>query len=182
MDEELDLNHFELDLYEKKRLKKRKKRTWFIFFGGVLFLSLCAVPVYRERAPKWKSLSVARQLAMELERMKTKSIEVQVPLRMVVGDTGIVKIEKIGSCEANQEASRDGITNEKEFLIDPKNETTMFPVRETKQICFDPVHGWVSPQKKLTLIFVPVKDLSEQRMDRASYLEIQDQTINIVIN
>ena len=51
-----------------------------------------------------------------------------------------------------------------------------------QQICFDPVDGLNFPKNKKVIVVVPVKDLAESRLDRASYVEIETASARIAIN
>lgn len=50
------------------------------------------------------------------------------------------------------------------------------------QLCFDPVSGVSFSKTKKVFVVLPVKDLAESRLDRASYVEVENQTAKISIN
>jgi hypothetical protein len=50
------------------------------------------------------------------------------------------------------------------------------------QICFDPVYGLDGVKTRKVLVIAPVKDLSESRLDRASYVILEGESAKISIN
>ena len=50
------------------------------------------------------------------------------------------------------------------------------------QVCFDPVYGLEGVRSRRVLVVAPVKDLTEQRLDRASYIVLEGESAKISIN
>lgn len=192
MDEHLDRKYLEVELYEKNLVRERRKKLILISLAFTVFLFLCGMPVFNERLPKWESLKAARKIAVEIEKLKTESLQLKKPLLLSVLDNGQVKVEEVGNCgvgsgesfaikeklhEVNwmDPADEIGLLNQ----VDAKKLNLNFAVQ---QICFDPVSGVSSPKVKKVFVVAPVKDLAESRLDRASYIEIDSTSARISIN
>jgi hypothetical protein len=50
------------------------------------------------------------------------------------------------------------------------------------EICFDPVFGLEGLKGSRVVVLVPVKDLAEHRLDRASYVVLEGESAKISIN
>jgi hypothetical protein len=74
-----------------------------LVFGSalVLFLSLCAVPVVKERLPKWRSLRAAREISTALEGVKTLSIREKRPIRLKFIGGGQYRVDVLERCGAD---------------------------------------------------------------------------------
>ena len=187
MAESLEHEWRTFELYEKIRLRERRKRFLVLFVGAVLFLSLCAVPVVQERTLKWQSLRAAQHISVELEKLKTLAITQKKPARLSFVENGEVKIEVIDHCTDGPSAS-EGVRKK---WPDAQGELRIMKTAEAKdfgvalavdQICFDPVFGLENLKSKEVIIVVPVKDLSDHRLDRASYVVLESESAKISIN
>lgn len=196
MDEHLDQHernerqYLEVELYEKILVRERRKKALLITLALTIFLFLCGIPVYNERLPKWKSLKAARKIAVQIEQMKTQSLHMKKPLKLTIIENGQLKIEQVSDCTSaaadvpGEKFREDSWTTESDEVsllseVDAKKLNLNLAVH---QICFDPVQGVNVPKVKKVFVIVPVKDLAESRLDRASYVEVESATAKITIN
>jgi len=194
MDERLDRNFLEGELHEKIIVRERRRRRILIGVTLTLFLVLSAVPVYQERLPKWEGLDAARRLAVEIERLKTDAIRLKKPLKLTLSESGEVRVDVVNDCEAGAPAGPETAGAEPlrtENWKSGNNTLSMLPVEQARklnlnlvvdQLCFDPVNGLSQAKSKKVLVILPVKDLAESRLDRASYVEVETPTARISIN
>jgi Tfp pilus assembly protein FimT len=187
MDQPLEEEWRHFELYEKIRIRDQRRRFWTLLSAGFLFLALCAVPVIQERLPKWRSLDAARQLSLELEHLKTRAIQEKKPMRMTFSDSGMFRVEQVSDCSAGgverleQEAAWSHHENELRVLT--KEELARFSLAQgVSQVCFDPVYGLPDVKGRLVLVIAPVKDLADERLDRASYVILEGESAKISIN
>lgn len=192
MDEHLERNYLEVELHEKVVVRERRRKGILIGIALVLFLFLCGVPVFNERLPKWESLQAARTLAIELEKLKTESLRLKKPLRMSVSAAGQLEVVQVQGCEASADGTQ--VAEEKVYsrnwhqstdalsLMGESEAKSMKMKYVVNELCFDPVSGLHSPKTKKVFVILPVKDLAESRLDRASYVEVESQTAKISIN
>lgn len=192
MDEHLERQYLEVELYEKIMVRERRRKAILISMAFILFLFLCGIPVYNERFPKWESLKAAREIAVEIESLKTESLHLKKPLQLSVLENGQFKIEIVSHCKSS---SSDEITAEQvpadKSWKDSSTEVALLGEADAKklnlnstvrEICFDPVYGMNFPKMKKVFVLVPVKDLAESRLDRASYIEVETTSARISIN
>ncbi len=192
MDEHLERQYLEVELYEKIIVRERRRKAILICLAFSLFLFLCGIPVYNERLPKWESLKAARKIAVEIERLKTESLHLKKPLQLSILDGGLLKVEQVSGCgiPSDELATAQELISEKKWAradggvallseADAKRLHLNFTVR---QICFDPVNGLSSSKTKKVIVLVPVKDLAESRLDRASYVELETSSARTTIN
>jgi len=185
------------ELYEKKRVRTRRSRLIYISMAVLLFLVLCSVPVVDERAPKWHTLKIARDLSVEVEKLKTLAIKSKRPAQMSFLDSNLLQIDLLEHC-AGTKVSPHEIThtpflkepvvtkrwgNDDQYKILTPAEAKEFSiVLVGENVCFDPVDGLVSQYTKQVIAIVPVKDLAEKRLDRASYVIIDGESAKVNIN
>jgi len=173
------------ELYEKIRVRERRKKLSISILALILFLVLCAVPVVNERAPKWKSLRAAQQLSVEVEKLKTFAIHEKKAAKLTFLADGSEKVEILSDCK---EASGNLVDehpwrNEGGRLkvLTPDEAKALDVNLVVDQICFDPVYGLEGSQRHV-LVIAPVKDLTEHRLDRASYVILDGDSAKISIN
>lgn len=192
MDEHLERPYLEDELYEKVVVRERRRKGLLITLAFILFLFLCGIPVYNERFPKWESLRAAKNIAVEIEKMKTESLHLKKPLQISVQENGQIKVEAVADCVSGSTGSnQDGGQLYGKNWKHPESAVTILAGDEAKklklamvvqQICFDPVTGMHGSKTKKVFIIVPVKDLTEARLDRASYVEVTNSSASIAIN
>ncbi len=187
MDRPIEEEWRNFELYEKVRVRENRKRLILISLTALGFLSLCAVPVVDERLPKWRSLQAAQRLSVQLERLKTLSIQEKKPVRMHFMAGGHYQFEVVNECQSETPLR---IVNEGTWpdsdgalKILSADEAKILSLKlATDQICFDPVFGLEGVKSKKVVVIAPVKDLSEQRLDRASYIILDGESAKISIN
>jgi len=187
MAEPLEEEWRNFELYEKVRIREQKKRFWLIALAGVVFFGLCAVPVIEQRLPKWTGLDAARSISLVLEHLKTRAIQERKPLRIRFNEDGKYQIEILNECkdEIPIKLAEEGVWPSKSGMLKvlTRSELSRFSIGlGVESVCFDPVFGLAGTQNKQVLVVVPVKDLSEDRLDRASYIVLQGESANISIN
>jgi hypothetical protein len=192
MDEYLDRGFLEGELHEKIVIRQRRRRRILVSVAFLLFLFLCSIPVYQERLLKWQCLGAARKIAEAIGQMKTESIRLKKPLVLKLTAEGAMDVFAVSSCETEGEA--EAATAEKLKSLSWGNGASnlaMMPVEEARKlnlnlvvdrICFDPVTGLSAAKSKKVLVVLPVKDLAESKLDRASYVEVESSTARISIN
>lgn len=187
MDQPIEEEWRNFELYEKTRIRDQRRRFWTIVLAGFLFLLLCAVPVIHERLPKWKTLDAARELSLELEHLKTRAIQEKKSMRMTFGESGIFRIEQVSDCSGGRveklEREETWSHHGGELKVLSTEELSRFSLSQgTANVCFDPVFGLPEVKNRLVLVIVPVKDLAEERLDRASYVILEGDSAKISIN
>jgi hypothetical protein len=187
MDQPLEEEWRNFELYEKTRIRDQRRRFWTLAFAGFLFLALCSVPVVEDRFPKWKTLDAAREISLELEHLKTRAIQEKKAMRMTFGDSGLFRIEQVSDCSGGRverlEREAPWSSHEGELKVLSKEELSRFALAQgAAQICFDPVFGLPEVKNRAVLVIAPVKDLAEERLDRASYVILEGESAKISIN
>jgi hypothetical protein len=187
MDRPLEEEWRNFELYEKVRVREHRKRFFFIALAILIFFGLCSVPVFEERLPKWRSLEAAQELSVEIEKLKTLAIHEQKPIRLRFLEGGKFRFEVISQCDSQEilrvakEANwpdADGALK----VLSHEEARAMSLVLASDELCFDPVFGVDGMKTKKVLIIAPVKDLSEGRLDRASYVVLEGESAKISIN
>jgi hypothetical protein len=187
MDRPLEEEWRNFELYEKVRIREHRKRFLLVALTTFLFFGLCSVPVFEERLPKWKSLQAAQRLSVELEKLKTLSIHERKPVRIRFLENGKFQLEMLAQCQST-EVLRVAVEGN---WPDSQGELKILSTEEAQkmqlklaidQLCFDPVFGLDGVKTKKVLIIAPVKDLSEGRLDRASYVILEGESAKISIN
>lgn len=192
MDEHLEKGYLDEELYEKQVVRQRKRKAILISSALSVFLVLCGLPVVQERMPKWKSLRAAREIAHEIQQVKTHAIREKKPVLLTVFEGGTLKMERVDSCKpdsmgvySGSELLREGVWNhaDRELTLLGPLEAKQFKLsRLVQQICYDPVLGVPSPETKKVMMIVPVKDLTDSKLDRASFVEVDSSVGKVSIN
>jgi hypothetical protein len=122
-----------------------------------------------------------------LEHLKTRAIQERKPLRIYFKDDGKYQIEVLNDCKdanAVRIAEEGSWTSGAGALkVLSRAELSRFSIGlGVESVCFDPVFGLTGNQSRQVLVVVPVKDLSEERLDRASYVVLQGESAIISIN
>ncbi len=192
MGEPLERQYLEVELYEIIQKRERRRKLILILLSLSVFLFLCGIPVYKERFPKWQSLRAARKISIEIEMLKTEAIRLKKPLLLTLADNGGLKIEQVNHCQNSGSEPRkvEEVLQSRQWdnadgevsLLDEAESKKLNLALAVQNICFDPVSGADSVKSKKVMIVVPVKDLAETRLDRASYVEIESSSARISIN
>lgn len=181
---------FEGELHEKVQKRERRRRTLVVGTVFVVFLLLCAIPVYQNRMPKWRGIQAAAQLSVLLEGIKTRSIQTQKAVRLHVSRTGGTRIDVLDSCEPGAKA----IQSESGTWPNAEGQLEVLSVVQAKmmglefvsdEVCVDPVQGLM--EEKRVLVIVPVNDLAqsesnEEALGRASYVTVIGDSAKISVD
>ena len=187
MDRPIEEEWRNFELYEKVRVREHRKRFVLISLTVLLFFALCSVPVFEERLPKWRSLRAAQRISVELEKLKSLAIHEKKPVRMIFLADGHFRMEIVSQCQsdAGLKIVREGEWPDAEGTLKvlSAEEAKTFSLKlANDQICFDPVFGLDGVKTRKVLVIAPVKDLSESRLDRASYVILEGESAKISIN
>ena len=187
MDRPIEEEWRNFELYEKIRVRENRKRIIFLGTATLLFFGLCSVPVIEERLPKWRSLRAAQEISVDIERLKTLAIQEKKPVRLRFLDGGRYQFEIVSKCDAVTPISvlREGTWPDADGALKvlPTNEARSLSLKlAIDDFCFDPVFGIEGMKGKRVLVIAPVKDLAEQRLDRASYVIFENESAKISIN
>jgi hypothetical protein len=187
MDRPIDEEWRNFELYEKVRVREHRKRFILITLTLLLFFSLCSVPVFEERLPKWRSLRAAQILSVEIERMKTLAIHEKKPIRLRFLGDGHFQMEVIEKCDSEPvlKIAREGVwpNSDGSLKILSGDEAKKLSLKLANDlVCFDPVFGLDGVKTRKVLVIAPVKDLSDDRLDRASYVILEGESAKISIN
>ena len=139
MDEHLERQYLEVELYEKIVVRERRRKAILISLASMIFLFLCAIPVYNERFPKWESLKAARNIAVEIQRIKTESLNLKKPLLLSVLENGMIKVERVSSC--NIAPGQTPIAEEQLYeknWINSNEAITLLSETDAKKLKFNP--------------------------------------------
>ncbi len=164
------------ELWEKvEHRARRKKRLWIAGTIGV-FLLLSAVPILRDRWPKWASLGAARRLAREVNLMKREASVAHAAFRIRFNGALEFQIEKSASCSEGGAVVRKGSLREGDrgyALIAPAAGEELGVPGLIESFCYDYLSGSEPVLKGRPLVgfgIIPVNDLAEKRTDRVSML------------
>jgi hypothetical protein len=177
------------ELWEKVEVRERRNRRGWIVLTGLLFLILSAIPVILEQGPRWKSLSLARQVASELNRVRRDAALLHEPMnvRLVFDEWMTIQVSRVKSCQDEAPASLY-----RQERLDPRAQAKFrwadseiaqkFGLEKMVQsLCFDPIRGWsIEGQEPVGIAIFPVRDLAEMREDRAAVVWVSgiDQSIS----
>ena len=126
-------------------------------------------------------------LSVEIEKLKTLAIHEKKPVRMIFLEGGKFRLEVLVGCQSDVSLKvlREGT------WPDANGDLKVLSADEAKklslklandQICFDPVFGLDGVKTRKVLVVAPVKDLSDDRLDRASYVILEGESAKISIN
>ena len=169
------------ELWEKVELREIRKRRFWILSTILMFLVLSAIPICIERLPNWVARSLTRQLAQEVNHLKMEASVARMPYRLKFTDSAGLNytVEKISDCRFPKgEIVRTRSLNSLSFVnsftwFTPSHGAEMGVPGLVDQFCYDPLLGSdiaMRGKKMEGLAVIPVKDLSEKRLDRMSIL------------
>ena len=178
------------ELWEKIELRLRRQKRLWILATFVLFIVLSSVPILIDRWPKWKTRSIARQLAQEVNRVKQEAIAARAAYRLrFVGDGKLdFVVERLASCTATEGEKIRTVS-----LVDGSKRDSFAWVNSSKglelqipglvnEFCYDSLIGSVAPVQEKDMIafgIMPVNDLTEKRIDRLSLLMLSGASAEI---
>ncbi len=173
------------ELFEKIRIRKRRRTLWMGFVVSTVFLSLCAIPVVRERLPQWNAVRASREIVLLLEEAKILAQKERIPVRLKF-ETDRVNIDFPKSCTdpLPTEFAKTWSWTQHSFpvqLMDSSLATQNGLGVKLLEFCFDPVLG-VSQESKSSLVVIPSVDIPVQRLDRISVVTVDGADGRIQLN
>ncbi len=177
------------ELYEKVEARKAKKRRVWIIFTITFFLILSAIPVIVDRRGKWQSYTAVRKLGQELNALRREAALGQKAVRLRFTAPGTLKyvVETAIHCDSQSWAQ----IRLADLLKEPRSfDYAVITASQSKDLdipglinnfCYDPFRGTQTDLDALPVksgmektpnafAVIPVKDLTEKRLDRVSFL------------
>lgn len=174
------------ELWEKIEVNERRKKRIWVICAVIVFLAISAIPAWIENRPKWVTLAASRRLTATLSHLKARAAVEHQAFRLRFDEAGSLSyvIERVASC-ALKDATHSQVTERGQLLSDALSKDYLLLSRWDAQsvgvpgveesFCYDPLHGvWSGVEdgagRGLKGIgVISVKDLTEGRMDRASF-------------
>ena len=108
-------------------------------------------------------------------------------MRMSFSEQGVFRIERVADCAGGRpervESEGEWAHEEGRLKVLSVEELSRFSlIQGVAQVCFDPVYGLTDVKGRMVLVIAPVRDLSEERLDRASYVILEGESAKISIN
>ena len=195
------------ELWEKVEVRLRRNRRVWIGATVLVFLALSAIPIVMDRWQKWATRELAKDLALEINRVKKDAAISRTPLRLVITsqDKFEFSVSQVSSCD-NKTPQINGPTfpnSPATPLPKPSVRTGVlaggkwegrFTVINSEQAeklgipgivneyCYDPYQGSSVESKPLDAVgfgIIPVKDLTENRIDRLTVLLLTGASADI---
>lgn len=185
------------ELWEKIRLKERRRRNLWISGTAAVVIVLSAIPVTWNRSPKWDTLAAARFLASEIQSLKREAAISHTALRIrfeSITPMGYV-VEKVSNC-GSKESTRPQVLRAGSLLpaskaasysiLSPETGRAIGLERITSNYCYDPLAAPAavppidSPlPTEMAFAIAPTHDLGadaahEPRLDRLSFVLFSD--------
>ncbi len=170
--------HYELWEKVEQRLNRRK---WLWISGTILlFLALSAVPVIRDRSPKWTSQAAARRLAREVSMMKRDAAIQHAAFRLRFGDPTkdlSFVVEKGTSCSGSDWVAvrsgklTHGRASSSYALVQPELGAELGVPGLASAFCYDSLSGSEALLRGVPVVgfaVAPAQDLMDKRSDRMS--------------
>ncbi|MGZ3698094.1 MAG: hypothetical protein ACXWPM_04620 [Bdellovibrionota bacterium] len=175
------------ELWEKIELRLRRNRRFWIGGAVLLFLAFSAIPVFMDRIPKWKAMSLSRQFAQEVSALKRQASMERAAFRIRVlpGSALALMVEKGRSCADSQFAPVRQIRLESsgEFgVLTPNQGAALGIPGLVSSFCYDSLSGSDAVLHGEALVgfgLIPVNDLTARRMDRISILLLKGPSAEI---
>ena len=170
---EAEWGHYEL--WEKIELRFRRRKQLWISGTVVLFLLISAVPIVRDRMPKWTTLAQSRRLGEEVNQIKLEASRARSPYRIRFESGVEFKVEKLMKCsDLGGVLVRSGNLGlgDSVVLTGAQGADLSIPGL-THQFCFDPLSGSEAASSVAPLLgfgLISSHDLAEKRTDRLSIL------------
>lgn len=188
-------DEIEDELYEKKRVRKIRRRALIVIAAILVFFGITAIPIVERELPKWAGRHVARVLTDELESIvilaQKSEVAYHVRLSLDPIQGWIMTIQTSKTCDLESETNPmlsseiKPISSEKfaeKFdlvLMTGAEAEARFQIHHlTDSFCFDPLQGF-RDQPYQTLAILPANDLTNNVLDRASYVIVDAKSAKI---
>ena len=170
------------ELWEKIELRLKRKRKRWIIFTVILFMILSAVPIVLDQTEKWKTRHYIRKFSEEINSVKKQAILAQKSYRISLLQDGSLgyKVEELSQCDGpvlsmirQDHLIQNPEQLEKYLWIFPAQGERLHLHQIQTEFCYDAFRGSFLSLNGTELNgfgVIPVKDLSEDRVDRASFL------------
>jgi hypothetical protein len=172
-------------LWEKLEHQIQKRKRWIVGFTVLLGLGILSIPTIQSRYSKWLGLSIMRRFAVEVHRAEMESSRQRTSILVqLMKDSGAIWIlsEAVGSCydfTERREISRVQLSTPaqgRRFDVLTEGLAMNLSLQNlSQQFCYDPEKGQVMKSSNApftALGLIPVKDLSEKRLDRVTILRV----------
>lgn len=201
-DTDLEEDRFEkeewknFELWEKINLRLKKQRRLVVISAIILFFLLSSISVIIDRAPYWKTVSLAAEFSKELIALKRQAVLEHKAIRirfLPESQEGEYVIERLVHCQSESaEIVRSGFL-QLQYLgsmvkkLSQKDAEHLQIGRVSDQFCYAPLDGAFYGQlesNKAVFAFVFVKDLTleKPRSDRITVLTVENLTADISFN
>ncbi len=175
---QVEWDHYEL--WDQVEQRLRRQRYLWIFATTLVFIFLSAIPIVQDRWPKWATRSLSRQLAQEMNWVKSEASTHRGAYRFRFKEPGSLhfEVERLSSCKVlGGEVVRTGSlarAGDGRYIWMPTalGLTQGIPGL-VAEFCYDSLEGSpVSPQAGSLSGFgiISVRDLADKRYDRMSIL------------
>ncbi|MBI2711957.1 MAG: hypothetical protein HYX41_03690 [Bdellovibrio sp.] len=182
------------ELWEKVEIRLRRNRRVWIAATVILFLALSAVPIVMDRWPKWASRSLARQLALEINRVKKEAAVSRSPFKFVITDLERLEfavgpviscansLPLVGPAQVRTGVLSGGKWGGSFFLLNHDQGGKLGIPGLVTEYCYDPFQGSSAESKEVDTVgfgIISVKDLTENRLDRLTVLLLSGPSADI---
>lgn len=181
------------ELWEKVELRLRRHKRFWIAGTVVVFLVLSAVPIVMDRWPKWASRTLARELALEINRIKKDASVTRAAYRLVFPKVESLQftVYRVPSCMTPATSEKDVVRvgnlsggrweGAFSLLSSTQGQALGIPglIRE---FCYDPFLGSSAERQIISTEgfgIISVKDLTENRIDRLTVLLLSGPSADI---
>jgi hypothetical protein len=173
--------HYEL--WEKIEIKLKRRRNLWIAATILVFLMLSSIPILIDRWPKWTSLRATRRLGEQINELKRLAGTENQAYQIIFSPDRKLSytLLKVPSCIApifpgtvvrTGSLLKSSVLDEFE-LISPEEGSGFAIPGLVESFCYDPLAGSRTTSQVDSISgfgIIPVKDLTEHRLDRISLL------------
>jgi hypothetical protein len=178
------------ELWEKVEHRLRRNKRFWIGLAVLIFLSISSIPVAIDQRPRWAALSLARELALEINRLKLDASLQHQAYRIRFDGPGSLDfvVEKAESCSsaAFEEARKGALLSGKgsvpfQLLNRQKAGEAGIPGVVT-EFCYDPLQGnsnVLQSKESVGFAIAPANDLTANRFDRLAILLVSGPSAEV---
>jgi hypothetical protein len=178
------------ELWEKVEHRLRRNKRFWVGLAVLIFLSISSLPVAMDQRPRWMALSIARELALEINRLKLEASLTHQAYRIRFDGSGSLEyvVSKAENCGSSsfQETRKGTLAAGKKvdsFLLlnEQKAGEAGIPGVVT-ELCYDPLQG-SSPstlgKESVGFAIAPANDLTARRFDRLAILLVSGPSAEV---